>query len=268
MNERSLKATKVGIDKANIQIIDKAWSRQDLADEVTVGKQKGISKQPVDHFFAGRSVSRLYFVGICKELGLNWQEISGREVDEPEPTPEHPSHRTSRHQYLEAIASAQQRVWISQTWLPGIEMDSNHLCSSEATDIRLVLLSFKENSPIHARLLGRSMSIERAQNNSASSVKAFTDCERFERIRFNYGHHPGWIAVVDRLVFCGPTPVDTDSHSAEFLFQKYADDSAEGNFWLSQFETIWNNYSHTFEEETNYNRILLELTQSSHTVAS
>ena len=102
---------------------------------------------------------------------LDWEEISGQKISEPEPAPVAPSHKTSRNEYLEAIASAQQRVWISQTWLPGIEMDSNHICSSEATDVRLVLLSFKENSPIYARLLGRNMSIERAQNNSAALSK-------------------------------------------------------------------------------------------------
>lgn len=259
MNTRSLTASKAGIAKANRRMNDKGWSRQDLADAVVIGNKIGISIQPVEHFLQGKAVDRLYFLGICKALDLDWKDIV-QQSSEPSPPSSPPlSTETNRRDYLAAIQSAQQRVWISQTWLPGTEMEGDNLCKTQATDVRLVLLSFRERSPIYGRLIGRSMSIEGAQNNSAHSIKAFTDCKRFECIRFNYGHHPGWIAVVDSLVFYGPTPIDKDSHSVEFLFQKYADDSQAGTFWIGQFETIWNKYSHTFEEETNYNKELLKL---------
>lgn len=258
MNARSLVATKAGVAKAKWQITDKTWSRQDLANKVVVSNKTGISIQPIDHFFIRKAIDRLYFVGICKALDLNWQEIAEDPIY-PKRSLSPSSTSTSRSEYLEAIASAQQRVWISQTWLPGTEMDSHHLCNSQATDVRLVLLSFKEQSPIYGRLIGRNMSIEGAKSSSARSIKAFTDCDRFEHIRFNYGHYPGWIAAIDELVFCGPTPIDTDSHSVEFLFQKHPANSRVGSFWISQFETIWDKYSHTFEEETNYNKQLLEL---------
>lgn len=168
MNERSLQATKDGIDKAIRSITDKGWSRGDLANKVVIGDKTGISSQPIHHFFAGRSVDRLYFGGICRVLGLDWEEICGLEPkpiesedNESGPTPIDLTENTSRSEYLKAIQFARQRVWIYQTWLPGIELESNQLCNSEATDIRLVLLSFKEGSPVYARLSGRGMSVDR-----------------------------------------------------------------------------------------------------------
>ena len=76
-------------------------------------------------------------------------------------------------------------------------------------------------------------------------------------IRFNRDHHPGWIAIVDSYVFCGPTPIDTDSHTVEYLFRKYPIDSNEGNFWKKQFELLWSaKHSHNFDDEQKYNEVL------------
>ena len=138
-------------------------------------------------------------------------------------------------------------------------MDGDYICSSEAADVRLLLLSFKEESPMYSRIKGRKMKVLTAKHNSTSSVRAFAKCGRLEQVRFNYGHHPAWITVADALVFWGPTPVDEDSHSAGFLFHAHSANSIEGKFWINQFEVIWNEYSHTFKEEQDYNQELSDL---------
>jgi hypothetical protein len=86
MAERSIAASDAGIEKAEIALTDKGWSRQDLADRVVMGEAKslkiGIDTQTVDKFLTQKCVSRQYFVAICKALGLDWQEIR-----EPKGTP-------------------------------------------------------------------------------------------------------------------------------------------------------------------------------------
>ncbi|WP_293343047.1 ATP-binding protein [Microcoleus sp. CAWBG58] len=79
MPPQSIKASKAGIEKAEMVRIDKGWSRQDIADRVLMGEgkslQTGISLQTVNNFFTSNRVKRQYFVGICKALGLDWQDI-------------------------------------------------------------------------------------------------------------------------------------------------------------------------------------------------
>jgi DNA-binding Xre family transcriptional regulator len=86
MAGRSLKASQAGIEKAQIALTDKGWSRQDLADRVVMGEDKslkiGIDIQTVHKFFTQKGVKPQYFVAICKALGLDWQEIR-----EPNGTP-------------------------------------------------------------------------------------------------------------------------------------------------------------------------------------
>jgi len=86
MAERSIAASDAGIKKAKTALTDKGWSRQYLADRVVIGEDKslkiGIAIQTVHKFFTQTGVSDQYFVGICKALGLDWQEIR-----EPNGTP-------------------------------------------------------------------------------------------------------------------------------------------------------------------------------------
>jgi len=86
MAGRSLKASDAGIEKAEIALTDKGWSRQNLADRVVMGEDKsqtiGIDIQTVHKFFTQKGVKPQYFVAICKALGLNWEEIR-----EPNGTP-------------------------------------------------------------------------------------------------------------------------------------------------------------------------------------
>ena len=86
MPQPTLKASQAGIEKAKTALIDKGWSRQDLADRVVLGEgkhpQTGISIGRVHNFFTQKGVKPQYFVAICKALGLDWEEIR-----EPNGTP-------------------------------------------------------------------------------------------------------------------------------------------------------------------------------------
>lgn len=85
MPQTTLKASETGIEKAKIALIDKGWSRPYLASCVVLeGKkpQTGISLQTVNSFFTQQDIKTYYFVGICKALGLDWEEIR-----EPNGTP-------------------------------------------------------------------------------------------------------------------------------------------------------------------------------------
>ena len=77
MPQPKLTASQVGIEKAKTALIDKGWSRQDLAKYVVVEGEKpeGIDIQTVHKFFNLKNVKPQYFVAICKALELNWQEI-------------------------------------------------------------------------------------------------------------------------------------------------------------------------------------------------
>jgi hypothetical protein len=157
-------------------------------------------------------------------------------------------------EYHDAVKSARHRVWVYQTWLPGVERDGTEILFSKASDKRLLLLSFEGSSPIYARIKGRRMKVEAAKHNSAGSVRPFMRSGQTDCIRFNCGHHPAWIAVIDSFVFWGPTPVDVDSQAIEFLFHKHHVTSPEGIFWVNQFKVIWDRHSHSFDEEQQYNQ--------------
>jgi predicted NACHT family NTPase len=76
---RSLKATIVGIEKAEKALISKGWGRQELSSKVIIEGTRttqGIDIQAVHKFFTGKSVDRKYFVGICRVLNLNWEEVA------------------------------------------------------------------------------------------------------------------------------------------------------------------------------------------------
>ncbi len=178
--------------------------------------------------------------------------------------------RSSAFAYENAIRKATSKIWICQTWLPGTERDAREIIKREVANTRLLLLSFKVDldstppicSPIYARISGRKLNPADAQLYSARSVKPFfEEQDKYSKqgvdvsniIRFSYGHYPGWIAIIDDFVFCGFTPVDLESHSEDFLFHKYSIDSSEGKFWEKQFELLWKEYSHPFEQEKQYN---------------
>jgi hypothetical protein len=178
--------------------------------------------------------------------------------------------RSSAFAYENAVRKATSRIWICQTWLPGTERDAGEITKREVANTRILLLSFKVDldstppiySPIYARISGRKLNPEGAQLYSARSVKPFFEEQvKYSKqgvdvsniIRFSYGHYPGWIAIIDDFVFCGFTPVDLESHNKDFLFHKYSIGTSEGKFWEKQFELLWKEYSHPFEQEKQYN---------------
>lgn len=160
--------------------------------------------------------------------------------------------KTNRKDLLDAIMNAKSRVWISSTWIPGTEEVTKKILNTKAKDIHIILASFKEGSPIFARIKGRKFDIETAKGQVYVTAKPFVEKCKTDCIRFNYGHHPGWIAVVDSAVYWGPTPVDEGNWENDFLFNKHFDATEEGIWWIAQYELLWKE-SHDYSEEKKYN---------------
>jgi len=76
--KRSLIASVAGIEQARIALTHKAWTYENLEQELT------ISRQPVVNFFTGKTVDRKIFVNICKKLKLEWQNIVSPPISQPE----------------------------------------------------------------------------------------------------------------------------------------------------------------------------------------
>jgi hypothetical protein len=181
-------------------------------------------------------------------LAVRWLTIIFSEVEH--------SSNSDDLEYHEAIKNANVQIWICQTWLPGIDRDAMEIIQSKVSNVRIMLASFKEGSPIYARIAGRRIEPSTARMNSASSVRPFIEHGRKDCLKFNHGHHVGWIAVIDSDVFWGPTPVHVDNHAIDFLFHKYPGNSVEGEFWTTQFKLLWDHHCHSLEEEIEYNEYL------------
>lgn len=165
---------------------------------------------------------------------------------------------SSVEEYYALIERATRRIWICQTWFPGVGMYAEKILGSKARDIRVLLASFKPGSPIFARIAGRRISADVAKAHVFGSVQKFVREKRTRSVRFNFGHHPGWIAIIDSSVLWGPTPVDVDNHSRNIFFYKDSEEGKRGAFWIQQFSSLWDNrggmeFSHSFDEEKVYN---------------
>ena len=172
-----------------------------------------------------------------------------------------------------AIGGAKERIWILQTWLPGVAGDATLILGNKkAEDIRLILGSFAEESPIYARIKtrddlwvgGDSMDIvEAAMHNSAGSALPF-EREKKDCVRFTKYHHPGWIVVVDSEVFWGATPIDKDNWNVPQVCHRAGKNDPRAAFWIDQFMFMWTEkdpltgdcLSHSFDEEKRYNHRL------------
>ena len=244
---RSLVATEQGVQMVEEALTDIRYSKQKLANEI------GVTIQTVRKFFKCLPIDRHIFSAICTKSGLDWRDVSSLATVEPKQRPVSLPSSNAQVEYDRMLRSASQRVWIYQTWLPTGALGSEHICRNNVSNTRLLLLSFQRGSPIYRRIQGRHITPAQAKSNSIDSIEAFIRNKRLDCVRFNYGHHPGWIAVLDSSVFWGPTPVDTDSHAEDFLFHKHDVDSEEGEFWVRQFETMWDTYSHSLEKEKAHN---------------
>lgn len=190
---------------------------------------------------------------IAVALVVRWLSVIFAEAEE--------SADSDHLEYHEAIKNARNRIWICQTWLPGIERDASEILQTGAHNIRLLVASFAPASPIHARIAGRRLKESTAKTNIASSVRPFVVNRRDDCVKFNHGHHPGWIAVVDSRVFWGPTPVHVDNQSVDFLFHKHSTKSAQGAFWTAQFQMLWDHHSHILKDELPYNTELQDVVE-------
>jgi hypothetical protein len=198
--------------------------------------------QVLTNHFAQQLSEKIAFAFLVA-IVVRWVTIGFSEVELLE--------QSSRVELYEAIDDATDRIWICQTWLPGTEVDALRIVQSRAAEVKLLLASFKSESPIFARISGRGISVPDAKVLVNRSVAPFVQASS-ERvtIRFNYGHYPGWIAVVDSVVFWGPTPVHVDNWANDFLFHRSSIHGKKGAFWMNQFQILWGTkHSHTYEDE-------------------
>lgn len=70
MVKRSLRASETGVEKARLELTDKAWSQEKLAEHI------GIGRQTANKFFACKPIGRTTFVQICQILNINWYEVA------------------------------------------------------------------------------------------------------------------------------------------------------------------------------------------------
>lgn len=171
-------------------------------------------------------------------------------------------YRCSKNEYEKALEDAKSSIWICQTWLPSPAVYTNLILKKKRRDLRILLASFKPNSHIYARILGRpDIGNERdAMTMVKTCVAPFVEKGLGKCIKFNYGHHPGWITVIDkRVVYWGPTPVDIDNNTYDFFFHKDTIKGEWGDFWKCQFEILWDRYSHDLNKEEPFNPELASL---------
>jgi transcriptional regulator with XRE-family HTH domain len=71
MSDRSLIATPGGIRVAKIELKGMRLNQGTLASRL------GVTRQPINKFFRGKSVSNDIFIKICNTLKLDWQVIAG-----------------------------------------------------------------------------------------------------------------------------------------------------------------------------------------------
>ncbi|BAY49832.1 hypothetical protein SAMD00079811_74610 [Scytonema sp. HK-05] len=74
---RSLQLSPEGKEKAQKALTDRCLTQNELAKELKT------SRETVSKFFRGKLVDRQYFVKICEELGLEWDEIVAKSASQP-----------------------------------------------------------------------------------------------------------------------------------------------------------------------------------------
>lgn len=76
--QRSLTASEAGIEQARIALTEKAWTYENLAEELN------LTPQTVLKFFTGKTVDRKNFVNFCKKLELDWKKIVDFSISQSE----------------------------------------------------------------------------------------------------------------------------------------------------------------------------------------
>src|ERR1044072_7019970 len=67
-------------------------------------------------------------------------------------------------EFLHLISAAKKRIWISQTWLPGVESYAQRILDARVRNTHVLLASFKKESPIFARIGGRDIEVNEAKH--------------------------------------------------------------------------------------------------------
>lgn len=209
-------------------------------------------------------------------LGVRWLTILFEEIPETKDI-----YASTGAEIRKAIIGAKERIWILQTWLPGVGGDATLILDNQdAEDVHILLASFAEGSPIYARIKTRhdllvgkgSMDIiEAAMNNSAGSALPFQARGKKDCVRFTKYHHPGWIAIIDNEVYWGATPLDKDNWNVPQVCYHASKKNLRAAFWVEQFTLMWKGkdpltkkcLSHSFDEEKKYNH---RLARESHVV--
>lgn len=168
--------------------------------------------------------------------------------------------------YQIALKSAKKCICINQTWLLEGAVEAEIVAKSNANEIKILLASFKIGpvdipynkldypSPIYARIASRGIDVSFAQSNvAAAAIPLYKKSKKY--VRFCFGHHPGWIAILDNEVFWGPTPLLIDNQSMDVLYRDNKK-GERGKFWVDEFDRLWTKFSHDLNIEIKYNPYL------------
>lgn len=183
-------------------------------------------------------------------------------------TPKADLYASSLGQMMQDLGEARRRIWIAQNWLPNGEKLGYTLAKSTVPrdELRLIVASLRRDatadgivSPVYARIRGRKkLTIDDAKTNIKLSVQSFAEPECLSCVRFNYGHSPGWIVVIDDTVYWGPTPIHEANWDNDLYFHRADVRSDWGTFWKEQFIKMWDETTHNIEAERAWNEKLVE----------
>lgn len=134
-----------------------------------------------------------------------------------------------------AITSAEDRVWILQTWIPTLNRDISHWSPLHKNVTFRVLLG--SDRVIAARLKYRPTAVSLRNQNSALLHSFVADLGRGE-VRFFSGLPFGPIYIVDDQVYWGIYLANMDSMRAPRF--RCSTQSAMGKMIVESFEAIWN----------------------------
>ncbi len=179
----------------------------------------------------------------------------------------------SEEEYFRALNRSKVRTYVSNTWFSNRAKEADRLTGNQARDKKVLFSSFRPGSHITARIAGRpdlgSTPNEKLRRAKANVIECVDAIRRFNsrlhkpfdepvEFRFNWGHHAGWISILDDQIWWGPTPSDVDNHSLDFLFFVAPHDSLWGKFWIEQFELMWTDSSLDEAAECEFNERLCQ----------
>jgi len=175
---------------------------------------------------------------------------------------------SGRVEVMEAMVKARSRVWFAQNWLHDGDGQGKILVEAKvpSDQLRVLFASFRldddeENgwvSPIYARGKSREYSASDVMTYVKASVLRFARAGKLTSVRFNFGHFPAWVVVIDNYVYWGPTPIHESNWAQDMLFRKDHVNNPLGQFWEDQFNRMWIMSSQDIAAEARWNKKLAE----------